>query len=96
MGKPIIATDAPGCRDAVEDGLTGFLCRAKDAGDLADKMAAFLALSPADRAEMGRRAREKMEREFDEKIVIARYCAALERLTVRDRSGMVSDVHHGS
>ena len=34
MGKPLIATDVPGCRNVVEHGRNGFLCRVRDAEDL--------------------------------------------------------------
>lgn len=73
MAKPVIATDAPGCRDTVDDGMTGFLCRVRDANDLADKMLRMMEMSLAERQAMGRRGREKMAREFDEEIVIDRY-----------------------
>lgn len=73
MGRPIITTDAAGCREVVDDGVNGFLCRTQDAQDLAKKMERMLALSPEERIEMGRRGREKIEREFDERLVIDRY-----------------------
>lgn len=73
MGRPIIATDAVGCREVVDDGVNGYLCRLKDAVDLADKMERMIALSPEARTEMGRRGREKVERQFDEQIVIRKY-----------------------
>ncbi len=73
MGRPIITTDAAGCREVVDDGVNGFLCRSQDAHDLAKKMEQMLALSPEERSEMGRRGREKIEREFDERLVIDRY-----------------------
>jgi glycosyltransferase involved in cell wall biosynthesis len=73
MGKALIATDSIGCRDAVDDNVTGYLCRPSDSVDLADKMRAFLHLAPAARLAMGRRGREKMEQQFDEKIVIRAY-----------------------
>jgi glycosyltransferase involved in cell wall biosynthesis len=73
MGKPIIATDAIGCRDVVDDGVTGFLCKLRDAGDLADKMLRMLRLSEDERREMGTRGREKMICEFDERIVLDKY-----------------------
>jgi glycosyltransferase involved in cell wall biosynthesis len=79
MGRPAITTVSVGCREAVEDGVTGYLCRAKDAGDLAGKMERFLALPPDALAHMGRKGREKMEREFDERIVIDRYMATIDR-----------------
>jgi len=54
-------------------GGNGYLCRPKDAVDLADKMEQMIALSSDARAEMGRRGREKVERQFDEEIVIRKY-----------------------
>ena len=73
MGRPIVTTDTVGCRDAVEDGLNGLLCRVKDSTDLAEKLLRMLAMSDLDRAVMGLAGRKKMELEFDETIVIARY-----------------------
>ncbi len=73
MGKPVITTDAPGCRDAVDDGLTGFLCRSGSAEDLATKMIAMIDLGAARRQAMGQAGRAKMERDFDEKRVVATY-----------------------
>ena len=73
MGRPIITTDAVGCREVLENGMSGYLCKPRDASDLAEKMELFISLSPEQRAEMGGLGREKMEREFDEKIVINKY-----------------------
>ena len=80
MGLPIITTDAVGCRDAVEDGLTGFLCRQRDAHDLADKMRQMLRLPAGERLAMGYAGREKMLREFDERIVISNYVEAIRKI----------------
>jgi len=77
MARPIVATDAVGCRDVVNDGMSGYLCRLRDPEDLADKMEQIAALSPAERRAMGLRGRAKVEREFDEKIVIQRYLDAV-------------------
>jgi glycosyltransferase involved in cell wall biosynthesis len=78
MGRPIITTDAVGCREVVEDGVNGYLCKVRNAADLAEKMENMLLLSPEMRSEMGRRGREKVEREFDEQIVIKKYLEAIE------------------
>lgn len=83
MGRPIITTDAVGCRDAVDDGLTGYLCRARDAADLAVTMERMIALSAENRAQMGLRGREKMEREFDERVVIEKYLQAIGEIIAR-------------
>jgi glycosyltransferase involved in cell wall biosynthesis len=86
MGRPLITTDAVGCREVVDDGVNGYLCRLKEAVDLADKMALLEALSPTERAVMGRRGREKVEREFDEQIVIGKYLEAIASVLKRQKS----------
>lgn len=80
MGRPIVTTDAVGCREVVDDGGNGYLCRIKDAEDLADKMEKIVALPAAERHAMGKRGREKIEREFDEGIVIEKYCETISAL----------------
>jgi glycosyltransferase involved in cell wall biosynthesis len=80
MGLPVITTDAIGCRDALIDGVTGYKCPVKDAPALAASMERMLNLSPAARAEMGMAARRFAEETFDERIVIERYFAAIERV----------------
>jgi glycosyltransferase involved in cell wall biosynthesis len=42
MGRPIITTDVPGCRDTVVEGKNGFLVQAKDASSLGDAMLRFV------------------------------------------------------
>jgi glycosyltransferase involved in cell wall biosynthesis len=77
MGLPIITTDVPGCRQVVEDGVTGYLARVRDANDLAEKMERMLCLTEGERLAMGRRGREKMQREFHESKVIDEYLRAV-------------------
>lgn len=71
--RPLITTDSVGCRDAVDPGVSGLLCHPKDAADLAQQMNRFLSMTPAQREAMGAAGRQKMEREFDERIVIDTY-----------------------
>src|SRR5262249_37362149 len=52
MGRPLIATDVPGCRQVVEDGVNGFLCDVRNSGSLAVAMRRFVDLSPAERSAM--------------------------------------------
>lgn len=77
LARPIVTTDSVGCRDAVEDGVSGYLVRPRDAGDLAAKLLAFAALPPSARAAMGAAARARMEAQFDETRVLDRNMAAL-------------------
>jgi glycosyltransferase involved in cell wall biosynthesis len=73
MGKPLITTDIPGCKTAVDDGVTGYLCRPQDTDDLIGKLHTFLQLDPERRRQLGAAGRAKMEREFDEARVIRLY-----------------------
>lgn len=79
MAKPIITTDAVGCRDTIDDGITGYLCKAKDAKDLAVKMEKMMLLPEQERLRMGLLGREKMLREFDESLVLQRYLDVIEK-----------------
>lgn len=72
-GRPVITTNRPGCGEIVENGKTGFIVRQQDKQDTIDKVRAFLALPYEQRKAMGLAAREKVEREFDRKIVINAY-----------------------
>lgn len=73
MGIPIVATDVPGCRNVVEDGYNGFLCKVRNSEDLADKMHKILALDSEERAKLGANSRKKVEEQFDIKLVIDKY-----------------------
>ncbi len=76
-GRPMIATDVPGCREAVRAGDTGVLVPLDDAPRLAEAIAA-MAADPAGRARMGATARLRVEREFSARL-IADQVAALYR-----------------
>lgn len=80
MEKPLIATDVPGCKEVVEEGVTGYLCRAKDAEDLREKIMQMYLLPPAQRNAMGRRGREKVIAEFEERVVNEKYLEAIASL----------------
>lgn len=81
MARPVIATDVPGCREVVEDGVTGLLCRVKDSGDLAFRMLEMAAMTAVERTAMGRAGRSRMERLFDEQFVVAAYLDAISEAT---------------
>ncbi len=80
MARPLVATDAVGCREVVDDGVNGYLCRVKDADDLAEKMERVIGMSHAERTEMGRCGREKVEREFDERFVVDAYLKVIREI----------------
>ena len=77
-GRPIITTDRSGCREVVEDGVNGFVCRQRDSEDLIRQIEKFLALSNEERRQIGLSGRAKVEREFDRQIVVEKYIMELE------------------
>lgn len=58
-GRPIITTDRPGCREVVEDVVTGYLVKSKDLDDLKKKMITFINLPFAKKNKRWGTAREK-------------------------------------
>jgi glycosyltransferase involved in cell wall biosynthesis len=80
MARPIITTDSVGCRDVVDNGVSGYLCIPRDASDLAEKMGRIVSMSNAERVAMGMRGRKKVEQEFDEQIVIKKYLQAIQEV----------------
>ena len=81
MGRPLIATDVPGCREVVKHGHNGLLCEVRNAQDLADKMRQMLALDESAARVMADNSRKMAEGNFDEQIVINKYCQTIRILT---------------
>lgn len=80
MAKPVVATDVPGCRDVVVDGVTGYMCRVKDASDFADKMERMVRVGPGERSVLGEQGRRFVSANFDERLVIGQYETVLASL----------------
>lgn len=78
--RPVIATNVPGCTNVVEDNVNGFLCKLKDADDLAEKMEKMYGLDEAQLNYLGHNGRKKMELIFDESVVIKKYHSILEEI----------------
>jgi glycosyltransferase involved in cell wall biosynthesis len=86
MARPVITTDVPGCRAVVDRDISGFLCEVRSAESLAVAIERFLALPPAAQQAMGQAGRDKMEREYDQTIVVDAYREAIARL-VKNQKG---------
>ena len=80
MAKPIITTDWIGCRETIDDGVTGFLCNTRDATDLAQKMEQVMLLPQKERQQMGLKGRQKMMFQFDENIILQRYLNVIQAI----------------
>ncbi|HEC92726.1 MAG TPA: glycosyltransferase family 1 protein [Candidatus Atribacteria bacterium] len=69
MEKPIVTTDAPGCREAVENGVNGFLIPIKNSKALAEAIEKLI-LNKDLRKKMGRASREKVVKEFSDEVIV--------------------------
>ena len=70
VGRPIITSNISGCKEAVIDGVSGFLCEPKNYKSLCEKMEMMINLSDDERMIMGMEGRRHMETSFDKKIVV--------------------------
>ena len=73
-GRVCIGSRINGTMNVIDDGVTGYLFETGNADSLIEKMETFIKLDPAEKAAMGKAGREKVEREFDRKMVIRKYC----------------------
>ncbi|MGE6165404.1 glycosyltransferase family 4 protein [Aeromonas rivipollensis] len=79
MAKPLIVSDAPGCKDVVIDGKTGFLCKVKNRDSLAAVMELVVNQSMQERVDMGAAGRNLVLQNFDERVVIKKYIDMLSK-----------------
>lgn len=85
MGKPIITTDIPGCRETVEHGKNGFLVAPKNIESLAVAFTQFVHTGAREREEMGKYSRKKAEEEFNIKDVISEYKKIIDTVESTDK-----------
>jgi len=83
MARPLVASDVPGCRDIVEEGVTGTLCAARDARSLAQAMERIARLPASGRRALGESARRRVQQRFSEEIVVDAYLRVLDELNGR-------------
>ena len=80
MGKPLIASNIPGCREVIDEGVNGFVFEPRCVDDLVDKLERFLSMDRNKWVNMGMKSREKVEREFDRNLVVNAYLKAIEEI----------------
>lgn len=78
MGKPIVTTDNVGCRETVDNGINGYICMPRSTESLVNSLEKIINKTHEERLLMGRASRDKMSKEFDEKIVVEQYLKAVE------------------
>lgn len=82
IGRPIITTNAPGCKNVIRNNFNGFKCFPRSANSLFIAMKKFLNLTHKQRKQMSLNARKFVKLNFDEKLVIKKYLNEIKTLNV--------------
>lgn len=72
-GRPLIASNISGCKEAIDDGMNGYRVEKGNAEDLYEKIKKFVSLSFEDRQAMGQYSRVKIEKTFDRRLIVKKY-----------------------
>ena len=86
--RPAIATDRSGCRETVDDGISGFVIPIKDETALIDALEHFMHMTWEARRDMGLAGRKKVEREFDRNLVVKTVIEEVNRCSGRNRQSV--------
>lgn len=78
-GRPVIASNVPGCKETFIDGVSGLAVRVKDSDDLIRKIEEFINIPYEKKVQMGKANREHVEKNFDRKIVVQKYIECIEK-----------------
>src|SRR5699024_727813 len=80
MGKPLLASNIPGCKEIIDDGRNGFLFESQSVDSLEKTVVKLIELNPDQRDRMGKKSREKAVKEFDRQIVVNKYLKEIEKI----------------
>ncbi len=80
VGRPVLTTNVPGCQETFEEGVSGLGFKARSAEELEKAVEKFIHLSHEEKVKMGMAGRQKVEKEFDRKIIIDAYTEEIDRI----------------
>ena len=80
MAKPLLASNIPGCREIVDNGVNGYLFEPKNETSLIKAIEKFLSQNESDRIKMGIASRQKVERTFDRNLVVDAYLEEIAKI----------------
>lgn len=89
-GRPVIASNIPGCMDAFDEGVSGLGFEVKNAKDLAEKLIQFIEMPHESKRQMGLAGRVKMESEFNRSIICEHYLNEIEQTITTEEHSDVS------
>lgn len=72
MGRPLIASDIFGCKEAIINGETGYVCKPKLVESLQEVLEKFIKLDYVEKLEMGKKSHEHISKTFDKKVVVVK------------------------
>jgi glycosyltransferase involved in cell wall biosynthesis len=80
MEKPIITTDAPGCKNVCVDGVNGFLVKSRDVESLYLAMKKAVEMGEAELRKMGKKGREIVEQKYEISKIVSEYVKIIEEV----------------
>ncbi len=81
IGRAILTSDVPGCKEVVDNGYNGFLFEVKNLKSIVDKVKLYLSLSIDEKLQMSINSRKLAEERFDESYVIKQYEVVIGKIT---------------
>ena len=85
MGMFVIASNIPGCKEAIDDGKNGYLFEVKNVDMLIDKIEKYLDIPNDVIEKMSVYGRNKMEKEFDRSIIVRDYMYTIDNIIKEDK-----------
>ncbi|WP_028273541.1 glycosyltransferase family 4 protein [Atopococcus tabaci] len=79
-GRPVLASNVPGCRETFDEGISGIGFEAKNVDSLTEAIERFIQLPYEKKREMGLAGRKKMEREFSRELILQMYIEEIEKI----------------
>ena len=80
MGRPCLGSNIAGVKEAIDDGVTGFVFDVKNVTSLVLNVEKFLSLTNSEKTQMGKHARLKMKKEFDRQFVTEAYLSVINKV----------------
>lgn len=80
MGRPVLASNIPGCKETFDDNISGIAFNSKDTDSLVAAIDKFVNMTHEERSRMGYNGRKKVEQQFDRNIVVSKYINEIKKV----------------